>query len=402
MKKLEKQDELIIQNKIDGILSVKEEERFNELIRTSSEARRLYQSPLSLHLSMRQDSNKIPPINLSPGIMNAVKRKQLNKNRTKSGILSYLLRYAAILSAFTIGFAIGMSIQSPRIEDHQVSGTVGKVNNYRNTKATEADIRLKDELLGDSAMVKHVINYMNFFYVRAVAFGKNIDFAIKEVNAIGAFKAKNKAKIDALEKYGKFLQSARRDILLAVAACQSAENTDPELLRNSIIRANNLIAQMNYRNNVVIDFIAALDAFIQEAGAAKYPRLNKAHDLLTCNEISTSIVLKDQVLLKYFGKKKLYGKDLNSPGKIDYQDAITKDMETLRSLDAEKLSSFDFENLGEAAADAEKLGNAAMDAEKLGFLFNDSEELSNLTAFDSEQLGSGLWDNEKLQLIIGY
>ncbi|HBL75674.1 MAG: hypothetical protein A2W90_17230 [Bacteroidetes bacterium GWF2_42_66] len=305
-----------------------------------------------------------------------------------------LITAVAIFFALVIGFLIGISVEYPRLNNNEVSGTIGKVNNYRNTKATEADIQLKDELLADSVMLKSVKNYLNFFYVRSLEYGKNIDFAVSEANASEAFKSKNGQQITALDNYGKFLGTARKDLLAAVAACESANDADPAFLRDAIAQANNIVAQMNYRNSAVLNFITRLDAFIQENGIDKNPGLNKAHDLLVYNEVGSSLVLKDKVLLKFFEKKKLYSKDLTT-APVNIAENIQKDMEQLKLKDTEQLNFLDTEKLGAIIAfDAEKLGSFFNDAEKLGTGFTDSEKLG-VVIWDVEKLGA-VWDSEKL------
>lgn len=305
---------------------------------------------------------------------------------------SRLFVLLAVLSAFSIGFLIGIKTDYPPVGNDEVVGTIGKVNNYRNTKVTEADIQLKNELLTDSVMLKHIINYMTFFYVRAVEVGKSIDFALAQTNANDVFKSKNAVRITELETYGKFLFGARKDLLIAIAGCYSIEQTDPALLRNAMIRANNLIAQMNYRNNAVLNFINALNSFVQEQGPDKYPGLSKAHDLLTCNEICSSLVLKNETLLNYFDKTKLYSKDATSPVPTNWSETVKQDMESLglsetlkfetRLLDVEKLEMVNM------VADMEKMNDATMDTEELRAVFTDSEKLDiAVIEGDAEKLG---------------
>lgn len=300
-----------------------------------------------------------------------------------------LLIGIVIVAALAIGFLIGISVESPRLNKNNVSGTIGKVNNYRNTKTTEADIELKNELLADSLTQKLLVNYMNFFYARSCELGNNIDFATREAIANEAFKSKNGQLIDALEAYGKFLGSARKDLLLVVANCQSLEKAEPVFLRSSIAQANNTIAQMSFKNSVVLQFITGLESFIQENGVESSSKLAEAHDLLTYNEISASLALKDKVLLKYFDKKKLYSKGLKSSEQTNYKEIIERDMESLGANDSEKLG-------GIVYTDVEKLGFKIFDNEKLGTGFTDSEKLGAVE-MDTEKLGgTGVWDAEKL------
>ncbi|MGV8136410.1 MAG: hypothetical protein AB2L20_14465 [Mangrovibacterium sp.] len=307
------------------------------------------------------------------------------KNKSRLFIL------LAVLSVFAIGFLIGIKTNYPPVNNDEVVGTIGKVNNYRNTKVTETDIRLKNELLTDSVMLKHIINYMNFFYVRAVEVGKSIDFALSQTKANDIFKSKNAGQITELENYGKFLFGARKDLLIAIAGCYSIEQTDPTLLRNAMIRANNLIAQMNYRNNAVLNFINALDSFVQEQGPDKYPGLSKAHDLLTCNEVCSSLVLKNETLLNYFDKKKLYSKDTKPPVSTNWSERVKQDMESLGLSETAKFETIlDVEKLEmvNMIVDMEKMNEATMDTEELRATFRDSEKLDMIEIVsDAEKLG---------------
>lgn len=323
----------------------------------------------------------------------------------------------AAVAGVVVGFLIGIAVNFPKTDQSELAGTIGKVNNYRNTKATEADIELKNDLIADTSLIRSLKNYMNFYYVRAVELKKNIDFAVTTANENEAFKTECRTEITALESYGKFLSTVRKDFLGATLVFQSAEETDPAILRSSIAKANNSIAQMNYRNSAVINFITQLDSFIQEKGTSNYPELNKAHDLLAYNVIGTSILLKDKMLLKFFDKTKFYCEDLKNPSPMNLKNIIQKDMELLSNslpgdpLDVEKLDaiytdieklgqtlSFDAERLGGAIVfDAEKLGgNVYMDAEKLGAGFPDAEKLG---VFDVEKLGTFM-DSEKLGMFI--
>ncbi|MEL7589485.1 MAG: hypothetical protein AAGU19_22415 [Prolixibacteraceae bacterium] len=324
-----------------------------------------------------------------------------------------LLIVSAIVLALIVGFVIGLSVEYPRIDGRGVSGTIGKVKNYRNTKATEADIELKNDLVADTAMLSAIRNYMTFHYVKLVKWGENIDFALREALANEAFKNQNASQISALDNYGKLLAAARQNLLMTVMICRSADEASPALLRRSIIQANNSIAQVNYGSKKVISFIDALDAFIQEKGTAAHPELNKAHDLLSINQVGASLLTNDKVVLKYFDKKRLYSKDLKSPG-TDTKEIVMRDMEslavadieTLGFLDAEQLGMWDQEKLG--LLDVDNLGGiGALDSEQLaGLVISDSEKLGGIELLDAEQLGRimdaenlGLKDGENLGMV---
>ncbi|MDD2328381.1 MAG: hypothetical protein PHZ13_08725 [bacterium] len=327
----------------------------------------------------------------------------------------------ALVAALIVGFIIGLFIEYPKIDNSQLSGTIGRVSNYRNTKATEADIELKNDLLTDTILQKNMSAYMSFYYSKSLEFAKTISFATEQAKAEEAFAAQHATQIDELEQYGAFLENSREDLLLASVVSQSVEESSPELLRNAIAQANNIIAQMNHRNSTVIAFIEELDAYLQKTGSDANEDLSRAHDLLVYNQITASLATSDKVMMKYFDKKQLYAKDVQSTP-VDVKSSMVKDLENLSmfydteklggigafdaeklgittgGFDAEKLASFwDVEQLGVIMFDAEQLGVFVADTEKLGF--HDTEKLG--TGFtDAEILGVGhsfpVFDSEKL------
>jgi hypothetical protein len=317
-----------------------------------------------------------------------------------------LITALVIVLTFVAGYLVGLLVDYPHVNRDEVSGTIGRVSNYRNTKATEADIELRNDLLSDTIMQKSVGNYMSFYYAKSLEFAKTIAFAVEQAKADEAFATQNTTQIEALEKYAAFLQTSRKDLLMATLVCQSIEESSPEMLRNALAQANNIIAQMNHRNSTVITFIESLDAYILKTGRAANENLNRAHDLLVFNQIGSSLATRDKVMMKYFDKKQLFAKDIQT-APTDIKGSIIKDLETLNAIyytdmeklmcDKEKLGAMDSEKLGYwVQNDIEKL-SMYNDIEKLGSTFAlDSEKLGRVVALDSEKLGTRFTDAEKL------
>lgn len=320
---------------------------------------------------------------------------------------SKLMMALAIVAALIVGFLAGLFIEYPNVDQDEISGTIGKVSNYRNTKATEADIELQNDLKTDKKMQQSVSNYMTFYYTKSIEVGKTIVFAVEQAKADKTFAAQHATQIEAVEKYAEFLAATRKDLLMATLVCQSVDESTPEMLRNSIAQANNIIAQMNHRNSTVISFIESLDAYILKIGRAANENLNRAHDLLVFNQIGVSLLARDKVLMKYFDKKQLFAKDVKTPP-ADIKGSMIKDLETLNTIyftDMEKLGFCDKEKLGMVADteelgkfminDNEKLQYVVADMEKLGARFGDAERLG-AGYTDKEKLGTGFTDKEKL------
>ena len=87
---------------------------------------------------------------------------------------SKLIYALAIIGTFVVGFLAGLFIEYPKMNNDQLSGTIGRVSNYRNTKVTEADIELRSDMLTDTIMQKSVGNYMSFYYAKSLEFIKTI------------------------------------------------------------------------------------------------------------------------------------------------------------------------------------------------------------------------------------
>jgi hypothetical protein len=327
-----------------------------------------------------------------------------------------LLIGIGIIAALVIGFLIGLSVDSPRLSKRSVSGTIGKVNNYRNSQISEADIRLKNELASDTAKLKMLQGYFNFYYVGALKMTADVELAVKEATSVEAFQISNKSLTSSLENYGKFLLSARTDLLIALAACKSLRETDPILLRNTLNQGRNVVAQINYRDRVVLDFVDALSTFIKSNKPGQFQGLEKAHDLLVANEVFNALITKNKVVLKFLDKTSLFSKSQENLNIWDQQklsSMIQQDMEKLHGLkfndaerlgqynDADKLKANDAEKLGrEHQKDAEKLG-LSKDATKLGQIASDAEKLGIVYMADNEKLRCdaeklGITDMEKL------
>lgn len=320
-----------------------------------------------------------------------------------------LLSVFGIIGGLIVGFFIGISVEYPNVDNSMISGTVGKVNNYRKAQGSINEIELKNELASDTLKLKSVQQYLNFQYLTAVKMAGDIQIALTEANAVDAFKTTNQASIASLTDYQKFLSSARTDLLLAIAVCKDPEKTDPVMLKEILNQANNMIAQLNFKNRTVLEFIDSLASYINNNQAEKNEGLKKVHDQLTLNEIKTAFMTNNKLIVKSFDKKQLFTNVEKLNFFFDQQslnNQIKQDIEKIGSWDAEKLGVTDSEKLGNTdkesfgvVNDSELLGVLLFDAEKLGGGFTDAEKLG--TGFtDTEKLGAGYTDAEKLGIIM--
>ncbi len=89
MTNIGKKEEWMIQSKIDGNPTGRDEEQFNELMRNSAEARIAYQRLLSLDHAIKRDSENIPAADFSTRIMRRLKEGQ----NTVAGVPGKTIRF---------------------------------------------------------------------------------------------------------------------------------------------------------------------------------------------------------------------------------------------------------------------------------------------------------------------
>lgn len=153
MKKLQTEDERIIQKKVDGNLSPREEEQFFELIRISPEARRLFQRLSKLHEGLEEDSKNIPSIDFSGEIMQQINDQKKTQTSGKTKTIRFTLThnrqffyYAAVLllGLFVGGIATYFGTDGKRPDTRAISGTIAKTPETGfcyNNDGTEINIR---------------------------------------------------------------------------------------------------------------------------------------------------------------------------------------------------------------------------------------------------------------------
>ncbi len=301
----------------------------------------------------------------------------------------------AVVFSLVIGFLIGIAVDFPKVNKEELSGAIARVKNFRNVKAGDEDIKLKNELIGDTVRLNSLKNYVNYYYLKSATLSSYIKMAVSESNEIDAFKTSNQELITSIDNYGKFLDKTRQDMLLVYNSLSKPENTQPGLLREMLEEVSNTIAQMKFRNNIVLEYIKSAESFLTNN---QNTELEKAHDLLLLSQINTAIMNDDKNLQKWLSDKKM----LSDVEKLSWWDSET--LKGIVFLDTEKLNGIEI-------TDAEKIGlildkeslNRLMDnvtlnsLEKLGAGFTDVEKLG--TGFtDSEKLGVGFFDFEKLAL----
>ncbi len=291
-----------------------------------------------------------------------------------------LLLTLAVIASLAIGFLIGIMVDIPKTDNTQVAGTIGKIQNYKNVKITEQDIQLKNELMADSVLLKAIGNYFNYYYVSAVSQGDRIKYALKELDPEQEFKAFSGMTLTEFAGYGTFLENARKDLMLAIALCKFPNDVHPVLLRNAITQANNVIAQMNYRKQAVLNLIDNLDTFIGQKSKDVPVVLANVHAVLSCDQIINAVALNDKVVLKYFDRKKLYTTEIKASSLADMQGSSSV-LQGYIIHDAAILKDQIFGSSSSLGIDPIQL-----DQENLGFLIEDAALIGTQFLLDAGNL----------------
>jgi len=245
--------------------------------------------------------------------------------KIKKGILTVLV----VIVSLAAGFLIGVLVDFPKTDNTQLSGTIGRVQNYKNVKITEEDIELKNQLTSDTLILKAISSYFNYYYVSAVSQGEKIRYAMDNVNPLKEFREFSGIVLTEFNNYGTFLENARKDLLLAVMLCKEPEDANPVMMRNTITQANNVISQMNYRKQAVLNFIENIEAFLGQNTEGTSHALADIHLVLTMDQLANAMALNDKIVIKYFENKKLFTEEIQGSFSTDLKGIITSDMNSL-------------------------------------------------------------------------
>ena len=295
------------------------------------------------------------------------------------------LTVLVVLVSLAVGFFAGVLVDFPKTDNTELSGTIGRVQNYKNVKITEEDIELKNQLTSDTLILKAISNYFNYYYVSAVSQGEKIRYTLDNVNPITEFKEFSGIVLTEFENYGTFLENARKDLLLAVMVCKEPEDANPVMMRNTITQANNVISQMHYRKQTVLNFLENVEAFLQQEKGGKTQALADIHLVLTMDQLANAMALDDKMVIKYFEKKKLFTEEIQGSFSTDLKAIITSDMNSLGTGFTDKTGIEYFPVLMDASLIGRQfiLGDAALGSilssmSELGYYIIHSHTLANM------------------------
>ncbi len=211
-----------------------------------------------------------------------------------------------IALSFAIGFLVSVVLDIPPQKESDLAGTIGKINNYRNVKISDNDIKLRNDLMKDEKLLKKYKDYYNFQYASSAKLGISVDNALDASAKDNQFSSTYTKEIIALTNFKNFLKEARKDLLIALSVLNNIYESDQFSISSLINNANNAVAQIRYREAVVGDFVFAIETYLGKDKINEYTQLKNAHDMLLLNQFTNAVITQNKPMLKFLDKKEFF------------------------------------------------------------------------------------------------
>lgn len=300
-----------------------------------------------------------------------------------------------IAVSLVVGFLTGMLVDFPKTDNTQLSGTIGRVQNYKNVKVTEKDIELKNDLVSDTVMLKALSAWFNYYYVSAVSQGDKIRYALDQIQPLETYKEYAGVVLSDVAGYRTFLENTRTNLLLAVAMVRDPAEIHPVLLRNTIVEANNVISRMSHRKQSVLDLIDNMGSYLEAQGSDPDGTLAGLHTVLTMDQLANAMALNDKMVIRYFQKKKLFTDEIQGSFGLNLKEIVVEDLSRLNAINDQSalnlLVILDQDNIGSSqiVSDAALIGQQFLlnetalqfycsNMSELGYINKSSSTLENM------------------------
>lgn len=220
-----------------------------------------------------------------------------------------------VVLSFAIGLLIGNIVKNKPLNKMDLAGTIGKISTYRNSKIASNDVNLRSELQSNNLMMNQYQQYYSYQYSSITELKDDIEKALRASSSSIDFNETNHKIIQSLTDFKNTLDKNSKEILKLVTVLQNISGSDQQNLGLLINNAGNAIAQINYKEIIVVDFLEAIESFLIKNNYENYPGLISTYDVLLDHQIKRSRTIGNRPMIKYLENKfpdKIKPEDLES------------------------------------------------------------------------------------------
>ncbi|MDO8899426.1 MAG: hypothetical protein Q7V19_17365 [Bacteroidales bacterium] len=209
------------------------------------------------------------------------------------------------IAALVVGFLFGMVMDFPKPGKDELTGSIGKVDRFRNVQMTEQDILLRNELVEDTTKRAQYEQYLLYYYYQALRTSSDVEHVLAIATAEYEFEKVNFLYSNALTNFKTYLETARTDILTALNIIISIDQNQDVPVVTYLNQAQNAIARIRNNDQVLLNYMNAMATYIESHPEAYLYRFIDAHDILALNVMHSALFTQNKPVLSYLGKKKL-------------------------------------------------------------------------------------------------
>lgn len=193
-----------------------------------------------------------------------------------------------IALSFFIGFYIGITANSQKIDNEDLVGTIGKISSFKKVKKTENNINLLSDLRTNESLLKSYQQYFKFHYSSCIKLSEDIDFAIQTSEIIPEFRENYTVIIQDIKQYRLAIEQANKDILLVNTSLQQLSQSNEKDFLQTIKNAHNAVSEIKDKQNCLPAFVNAIEKFMSGNNPYKFSNLIKVHDMFAVNQLVVS------------------------------------------------------------------------------------------------------------------
>lgn len=310
-----------------------------------------------------------------------------------------------VLLGLVAGLLIGLSINGSPPFDDELTGSIGKVDNNRNVRVAEKDILLRNELVEDTVRLVQYRKYLSYVYYKSLKTSIDIERVINLTADESEF-LQSLSLDQTLEGYKKYLETARANLISALHALENQDMNVKVPIIEYLNEANNAASRIRSNDEVLLNYLDAIETYIASHPEKDCQKLKDAHDLLALNVLQTAMIAKNKPLLKYLDDKKIYANYLNLKALIN--DSLQKiEMNVFMAQDKTGIENFNEQSSQKILKGIEALNVingfvihsfSAMSVLNNASLINSAESLRAIN--NQQTLSMGFTDQQTLGLYL--